>query len=98
MFLSIQELKVHFPGSSGFLGKGSSEPVKAVDGVSLTLQKGTILGLVGESGCGKSTLSRAVMQLQAPTSGKIILEDRTLNLLPKAEIRKHRLDLSLIHI
>ena len=96
MFLSIQKLQVHFPGRSGFLGKGASEPVKAVDGVSLDLQKGTILGLVGESGCGKSTLSRAVMQLQPPTAGNIVLEDRTLNLLPKAEIRKHRLDFQMI--
>ena len=52
--------------------------------------------MVGESGCGKSTLSRTVMQLIPPTSGNIILEDRTLNLLPKAEIRSHRLDFQMI--
>lgn len=96
MFLKIEDLHVHFPGRGGFLGKGRSEPVKAVDGVSLSLKQGEILGLVGESGCGKSTLSRTVMQLIPPTSGNIILEDRTLNQLPKSEIRKHRLDFQMI--
>lgn len=96
MFLRIEDLCIHFPGRAGFMGKGASAPVKAVDGVSLALKKGEILGLVGESGCGKSTLSRAVMQLIPPTSGKIILDSRTLTLLPKAEIRRHRLDFQMI--
>ena len=96
MFLSIEDLHVHFPGRRGLFGKDQSEPVKAVNGVSLALKNGEILGLVGESGCGKSTLSRAVMQLIPPTSGDIILEDRTLNLLPKSEIRHHRLDFQMI--
>lgn len=96
MFLRIDDLKVHFPSRGGFLGKGRRDTVKAVDGVTLALEKGEILGLVGESGCGKSTLSRTVMQLQQPTSGSIILEDRTLTLLPKNEIRKHRLDFQMI--
>ena len=96
MFLRIEDLHVHFPGRRGFLGKGQSEPVKAVNGVSLAIKNGEILGLVGESGCGKSTLSRTVMQLIPPTSGDIVLEDRTLNLLPKSEIRHHRLDFQMI--
>lgn len=96
MFLQINDLHVHFPGRGGFFGKGGSETVKAVNGVSLDIQEGEILGLVGESGCGKSTLSRSVMQLLLPTSGDIILENRTLNLLPKSEIRKHRLDFQMI--
>lgn len=96
MFLRIEDLYVHFPNRAGLLGKSVGEPVKAVDGVSLSLSHGEILGLVGESGCGKSTLSRTVMQLQAPTSGNIILQDRTLNLLPKSEIRRHRLDFQMI--
>ncbi|MFC0018167.1 ATP-binding cassette domain-containing protein [Roseibacillus persicicus] len=96
MFLRIDDLKVHFPSHGGFLGKGGRDVVKAVDGVTLALEKGEILGLVGESGCGKSTLSRTVMQLQQPTSGSIILEDRTLTLLRKSEVRKHRLDFQMI--
>lgn len=96
MFLKIEDLKVHFPTRTGFLGKGRGEPVRAVDGVSLSLARGEILGLVGESGCGKSTLSRTVMQLIPPTSGNIILEDQTLNLLPKSEIRRQRLDFQMI--
>lgn len=96
VFLRIEDLHVHFPSRKGLLGKSLGEPVKAVNGVSLSIKQGEILGLVGESGCGKSTLSRTVMQLQPPTSGDIILEDRTLNLLPKSEIRGHRLDFQMI--
>ena len=96
MYLRIEDLHVHFPKRGGLLGKSSGEPVRAVDGVSLSIGHGEILGLVGESGCGKSTLSRTVMQLLAPTSGQIILADRTLNNLPKSEIRKHRLDFQMI--
>ncbi len=96
MFLRIDNLQVYFPSKKGLLGKRKGDPVKAVDGVSLSIAQGEILGLVGESGCGKSTLSRAVMQLIVPTSGNIILRDLTLNLLPKAQIRHHRLDFQMI--
>ncbi|MBK1832754.1 ATP-binding cassette domain-containing protein [Roseibacillus ishigakijimensis] len=96
MFLHIDDLKVHFPGKRGLFGQGGGETVKAVNGVSLKIQKGEILGLVGESGCGKSTLSRAVMQLISPTSGRITLEDRVLTELPRSEVRRHRLDFQMI--
>lgn len=96
MFLSIEDLKVHFPTRNGLFGTSDGGSVKAVDGVTLKLKKGEILGLVGESGCGKSTLSRAVMQLITPTDGKILLDSRNLTLLPKAQVRHHRLDFQMI--
>ncbi len=68
----------------------------AVDGVSLSINQGEILGLVGESGCGKSTLSRAVMQLIPPTSGSVILNGEDLSLLPKGVVRRRRLDFQMI--
>ena len=62
--LDITELAVHFPGRGG-------APVRAVDGVSLSIVAGETLGLVGESGCGKSTISNAVVGLVPPTSGSV---------------------------
>jgi peptide/nickel transport system ATP-binding protein len=68
--LEINDLKVHFPVSSGMV-KRSRGTVKAVDGVSLTIQEGETLGLVGESGCGKTTTGRAILRAVDPTGGSI---------------------------
>jgi oligopeptide/dipeptide ABC transporter ATP-binding protein len=61
--LELRDLAVHFPGRG--------RPVRAVDGVTLSIAAGETLGLVGESGCGKSTLSNAVVGLVAPTAGSV---------------------------
>lgn len=95
-FLELQDLKTHFHSKSGGLIARNNEVIKAVDGVDLSIEKGEILGLVGESGCGKSTLSRTVMQLQPATSGKVILDGEELTTLPKKLIRKRRLDFQMI--
>lgn len=95
-FLEIKDLKTHFPVKGGGLISKNLETIKAVDGVSLSLKQGEILGLVGESGCGKSTLSRTVMQLQDPTSGQVILDGEELTALKKKEVRKRRLDFQMI--
>lgn len=94
-YLELQELTKHFTKREGLFGGGMTT-VKAVDGVSLTLKKGEILGLVGESGCGKSTLSRLIMQLLDPTSGSVVLEGERLADLPHHEIRKRRRDFQMI--
>ena len=70
--LELREVKVHFPQKSGWFAPKRS--VKAVDGVSLTLEKGEIIGLVGESGCGKSTLGRTAVHLEPPTSGSVLID------------------------
>ncbi len=64
--LTVRDLKKHFP-----LGRGGGPVVRAVDGVSLQLKSGEILGLVGESGCGKTTMGRAILRLVQPTSGEV---------------------------
>jgi len=65
--LAVTDLVVHYPARHG-------PPVRAVDGVSLTVAPGETLGLVGESGCGKSTVARAVVGLQAPTGGSVVVD------------------------
>jgi oligopeptide transport system ATP-binding protein len=72
--LRVEGLKVHFPVTKGVLFKHKVGVVKAVDGVSFTIDRGETLGLVGESGCGKSTTSLAVLRMQAVTAGRIFFE------------------------
>ena len=77
-FLQVTDLQKHFPvGKQGLLGRPASW-LRAVDGVSFSLERGECLGLVGESGCGKSTTARCVIGLHPATSGSIRLDGREL--------------------
>lgn len=95
-YLEIRDLSKHFTKRAPGLFSSGTELIRAVDGVSLSIEKGEILGLVGESGCGKSTLSRTLMQLTPPTAGSIILNGEDLALLPPGEVRKRRLDFQMV--
>jgi oligopeptide transport system ATP-binding protein len=95
-FLELQNVKTHFPVERGFLFRRRIGTVKAVDGVSLALRKGEILGLVGESGCGKSTLGRTILQLIPPTEGTVILAGKHLDQLKGAALREARADFQMI--
>ena len=68
--VEVDDLKVWFPIRSGVVMDRHVGDVKAVDGVSLTIERGETLGLVGESGCGKSTVGRALLRLYEPTAGQ----------------------------
>ena len=76
--IEIQDLKQHFKIKGGFFGR-SIQTVKAVDGVSFTINKGETFGLVGESGSGKTTLGRTLLHLYKPTSGKIFFDGEEVN-------------------
>jgi oligopeptide transport system ATP-binding protein len=95
-FLELQNVKTHFPVERGIIFRRRIETVKAVDGVSLSLRRGEILGLVGESGCGKSTLGRTILQLIPPTDGSVILAGKNLAHLQGDDLRAARVDFQMI--
>ncbi|MEV7091009.1 dipeptide/oligopeptide/nickel ABC transporter ATP-binding protein [Streptomyces sp. NPDC093085] len=80
--LSVEDLVVEYPTARG--------PLRAVDGVSLTLERGGALAVVGESGCGKSTLARALVRLLRPASGRILLDGTDIAALPERRLRPLR--------
>jgi len=95
-FLEIEGLETHFPVEAGLIFKRRLGMVRAVDGVSLSINEGEVLGIVGESGCGKSTLGRTIVQLIPPTAGTVILEGRNLNQLHARDLRRARGDFQMI--
>ncbi|WP_338038656.1 ATP-binding cassette domain-containing protein [Neosynechococcus sphagnicola] len=74
----------------------SDTTIKAVDGITLDLQPGEILGLVGESGCGKSTLSRTILQLLRPTAGTVEFAGTELTRLSRRALRQQRRHIQMI--
>ena len=92
--LLVEDLQLFYPVRSGLFGK--KRFVRAVDGVSLEIRKGETVGLVGESGCGKSSLGRAIVRLETPQSGRILLNGRDLLPLNGKTLRQCRRDLQMI--
>jgi oligopeptide/dipeptide ABC transporter ATP-binding protein len=95
VLLEVRNLQKHFPVRGGLLRRIVAH-VRAVDGVSFTLESGRTLGLVGESGCGKSTLGRAILQLQRPTGGEVILEGTELTTLGPRRLLEMRREMQII--
>ena len=93
--ISVRDLRVYFETGHSFFGR-AKPIVKAVDGVTLDIFEGEILGLVGESGCGKSTLGRAILRLREPTSGQVWFRGQDLSLLSQAQMRAQRQHLQII--
>jgi peptide/nickel transport system ATP-binding protein len=93
-FLEVEDLKVHFPVKGGVFGR-TVDHVKAVDGVSFSIEQGKTYGLVGESGSGKTTTGRAIIGLNHITSGSILFEGNDLNQSHSSRIDRSR-DIQMI--
>jgi oligopeptide/dipeptide ABC transporter ATP-binding protein len=91
--LTIENIFKTFPVKAG---PGKTVHARAVDGVSLSVSRGEVVGLVGESGCGKSTLGRLALGLLPPTSGKVFFRGKDLGNLGKEELRALRKEMQII--
>lgn len=93
--LVVKDLKKYFPVETNFFGK----PIKflrAVDGVSFTLEKGKTLGIVGESGCGKTTMGRTLLRLYDITDGEIYFKGKEVSKIKDREFEKLRPQMQMI--
>ena len=93
--LEVKNLVKYFPIKGGFFGRTVGQ-VKAVDGVSFHIKRGTTMGLVGESGCGKSTIGRTILRLHDKTSGQVLFNGQDIFSLSSSDLRKLRPKLQII--
>ena len=94
--LDVQDLVMEFPVKGGGILRKTIGRVQAVSGVSMHLDAGETLGVVGESGCGKSTTGRAILQLHKPTSGSVRLRGAELTTMSNVDLRGVRRNLQIV--
>ena len=95
VLLKVDNLVKHFPVLRGVFQRQVGA-VRAVDGISFSINRGETFGLVGESGCGKTTAGRTILQLYKPTSGKVYFEDTDLTTLGHESMRRMRRRMQMI--
>ncbi|HED64962.1 MAG TPA: ATP-binding cassette domain-containing protein [Planctomycetes bacterium] len=93
--VEVRSLVKHFPVRGGVLNRVIGR-VHAVNDVSFQVQRGEVLGVVGESGCGKSTLGKCVIRLQEPTAGEVLYEGRPITGLSHSELMPYRRKMQII--
>jgi oligopeptide/dipeptide ABC transporter ATP-binding protein len=89
VLIEAEDLTKHFPLRRGLFGRAPGA-VRAVDGVSFTIEEGRTLGVLGESGCGKSTTAKLVLKLEEPTAGTVRFLGRPLASLDAEGLREYR--------
>ena len=94
--LEVRDLRVHFPITEGLLVERQVGAVRAVDGVSFSVERGETLGMVGESGCGKTTVGRAVLRLVEPTGGDVVFDGIDVGELEGESLRRLRRRMQMI--
>ncbi len=93
--LQVEDLKMYFPAARNTMGRPTSF-VKAVDGVSFTIEEGKTFGLVGESGCGKTTTGKCILRVNDPTGGRIVYDGKDITRLGHRQLRPIRREIQLI--
>jgi peptide/nickel transport system ATP-binding protein len=93
--LRVDDLKIHFPIKRGVLQRTVGY-VKAVDGISLQVERGTTLALVGESGCGKTTTGKGILRLLAPSAGSVYFDGADFLRLSARALRRQRASIQFI--
>jgi len=91
----VQDLKKYFPVRSGLMQRVTAH-VKAVDGVSFTIQSGECLGMVGESGCGKTTVGRTILRLVEPTAGSVVFDGQDIAKADAKTLKAMRRNMQII--
>ena len=88
--LEVRNLKKYFPVTKGLLLSRVTGQLKAVDGISFSVDTGQTLGIVGESGCGKSTTAKMLLMLEEPTEGTILFEGDDIHHTTSAKRKVYR--------